>query len=53
VSVEKKQATEKKKVYGKQVKMVEINFLCVHQLYRDKRLAPALITGSKNILLAK
>lgn len=30
-------------VYGKVVKMVEINFLCVHKKLRDKRLAPVLI----------
>jgi glycylpeptide N-tetradecanoyltransferase len=31
------------RVYEKSVKMVEINFLCVHKLYRDKRIAPVLI----------
>jgi len=30
-------------VRGKQLKMVEINFLCVHKKLRDKRLAPLLI----------
>jgi glycylpeptide N-tetradecanoyltransferase len=30
-------------VYGRPTKMVEINFLCVHQKLRDKRLAPILI----------
>ena len=30
-------------VYGKQVPMVEINFLCVHKKLRDNRLAPVLI----------
>ncbi len=38
-------------VYGKKVKMVEINFLCVHKQYRDKRLAPALITGAARWIL--
>jgi glycylpeptide N-tetradecanoyltransferase len=28
---------------GKQVEMVEINFLCVHKKLRSKRLAPVLI----------
>lgn len=27
----------------RQLKMVEINFLCVHKKLRDKRLAPLLI----------
>jgi glycylpeptide N-tetradecanoyltransferase len=31
------------RVYDAQIKMVEINFLCVHKQYRDKRLAPVLI----------
>ena len=31
------------KVYDKVMKMVEINFLCVHQNIRNKRLAPILI----------
>lgn len=30
-------------IYDKVVKMVEINFLCVHKVLRDKRLAPVLI----------
>eukprot|EP01117_Protostelium_nocturnum_P004656 TRINITY_DN1686_c0_g1_i2.p1 TRINITY_DN1686_c0_g1~~TRINITY_DN1686_c0_g1_i2.p1 ORF type:complete len:330 (+),score=65.70 TRINITY_DN1686_c0_g1_i2:498-1487(+) len=30
-------------VYQKTIKMVEINFLCVHKRLRDKRLAPVLI----------
>jgi len=30
-------------VYSKPIKMVEINFLCVHKKLRDKRLAPVLI----------
>lgn len=30
-------------VYGKQLKVVEINFLCVHKKLRSKRLAPVLI----------
>jgi len=30
-------------VRGKEVQMVEINFLCVHKKLRDKRLAPLLI----------
>ncbi|KAG5681210.1 hypothetical protein PVAND_010666 [Polypedilum vanderplanki] len=30
-------------VYGKKVKVVEINFLCVHKKLRSKRLAPVLI----------
>jgi glycylpeptide N-tetradecanoyltransferase len=30
-------------VFGKQVKMCEINFLCVHKALRSKRLAPQLI----------
>lgn len=30
-------------VFGRKIKMVEINFLCVHQKLRDKRLAPILI----------
>eukprot|EP00457_Paulinella_chromatophora_P005326 gb/GEZN01005343.1/.p1 GENE.gb/GEZN01005343.1/~~gb/GEZN01005343.1/.p1 ORF type:complete len:482 (+),score=82.73 gb/GEZN01005343.1/:28-1473(+) len=30
-------------VHGKRVRMVEINFLCVHKKLRDKRLAPVLI----------
>jgi glycylpeptide N-tetradecanoyltransferase len=30
-------------VYDKLVPMIEINFLCVNKLYRDKRLAPVLI----------
>jgi glycylpeptide N-tetradecanoyltransferase len=30
-------------IYGKEQKMVEINFLCVNKTYRDKRLAPVLI----------
>ena len=41
--------------YGKEVPMVEINFLCVHKSLREKRLAPTLIseitrrTNLKNI----
>merc|ERR1712054_404645 len=41
--------------YGKEVAMVEINFLCVHKTLRSKRLAPLLIseitrrTNLKNI----
>ncbi|XP_054168652.1 glycylpeptide N-tetradecanoyltransferase 2-like [Oppia nitens] len=31
------------KVYDKQIKMVEINFLCVHKKLRSKRMAPVLI----------
>lgn len=31
------------KVYEKEVKMVEINYLCVHKKLRDKRVAPVLI----------
>merc|ERR1719270_1710159 len=31
------------RVYDKTVKMVEINFLCVHKRLRSKRLAPVLI----------
>lgn len=31
------------KVYDKQLKVVEINFLCVHKKLRSKRLAPVLI----------
>lgn len=31
------------KVYDKHVKMVEINFLCVHKKLRSKRVAPVLI----------
>ncbi|CAF0751852.1 unnamed protein product [Brachionus calyciflorus] len=31
------------KVYDKTVKMVEINYLCVHKKLRDKRVAPVLI----------
>ena len=31
------------RVRGRAVPMVEINFLCVHEKYRDKRIAPALI----------
>ena len=31
------------KVYDKNIKMVEINFLCVHESLRNKRLAPVLI----------
>ncbi len=31
------------RVYDAIMPMVEINFLCVHKLYRDKRLAPLLI----------
>lgn len=31
------------KVYEKQLKVVEINFLCVHKKLRSKRLAPVLI----------
>ncbi len=31
------------KVYDKEVKMVEINFLCVHKKLRSKRVAPVLI----------
>lgn len=31
------------RVYKKQVKVVEINFLCVHKKLRSKRLAPVLI----------
>jgi glycylpeptide N-tetradecanoyltransferase len=31
------------RVYDKQVKVVEINFLCVHKKLRSKRLAPVLI----------
>jgi glycylpeptide N-tetradecanoyltransferase len=31
------------RVYGKEVQMVEINFLCVHKKLRDKRLAPMMI----------
>lgn len=31
------------KVYDKEVKLVEINFLCVHKKLRSKRLAPLLI----------
>jgi glycylpeptide N-tetradecanoyltransferase len=31
------------KVYHQDVKMVEINFLCVHKRLREKRLAPVLI----------
>jgi len=30
-------------IYDKVIKMVEINFLCVHKKLRDKRLAPVLI----------
>jgi len=30
-------------VHGKNIEMVEINFLCVHKKLRDKRLAPVLI----------
>jgi len=30
-------------VQGQTVKMVEINFLCVHKKLRSKRLAPVLI----------
>jgi len=30
-------------VYDRQIKMVEINFLCVHKKLRSKRLAPVLI----------
>eukprot|EP01098_Paradermamoeba_levis_P004578 TRINITY_DN1959_c0_g1_i4.p1 TRINITY_DN1959_c0_g1~~TRINITY_DN1959_c0_g1_i4.p1 ORF type:complete len:155 (-),score=25.66 TRINITY_DN1959_c0_g1_i4:24-488(-) len=30
-------------VYGKEIDMVEINFLCVHKKLRAKRLAPLLI----------
>lgn len=30
-------------VYGRKVKVVEINFLCVHKKLRSKRLAPVLI----------
>jgi len=30
-------------VYDKEIKMVEINFLCVHKKIRSKRLAPVLI----------
>jgi len=30
-------------IYGKELKMVEINFLCVHQKLRTNRLAPVLI----------
>ncbi|KAI3652915.1 hypothetical protein MP228_002340 [Amoeboaphelidium protococcarum] len=30
-------------IYGKSVKMVIINFLCVHKILRSKRLAPVLI----------
>lgn len=33
----------KVRVYDKQVKVVEINFLCVHKKLRAKRLAPVLI----------
>lgn len=42
-------------VYDKTIKMVEINFLCVHKKLRSKRLAPVLIkeitrrVNSKNI----
>mmetsp|Transcript_155564 Transcript_155564/g.282953 ORF Transcript_155564/g.282953 Transcript_155564/m.282953 type:complete len:497 (+) Transcript_155564:189-1679(+) len=42
-------------VYDKTIKMVEINFLCVHKRLRSKRLAPVLIkeitrrVNSKNI----
>jgi glycylpeptide N-tetradecanoyltransferase len=31
------------KVYDKNVKMVEINYLCVHKKLRSKRVAPVLI----------
>ena len=31
------------KVYDKEVKMVEINYLCVHKKLRSKRVAPVLI----------
>ncbi len=31
------------RVFDKLVSMVEINFLCVNKLYRDKRIAPVLI----------
>jgi glycylpeptide N-tetradecanoyltransferase len=31
------------KVYEKEVKMVEINYLCVHKKLRAKRVAPVLI----------
>eukprot|EP00741_Cyanophora_paradoxa_P024458 tig00022075_g23615.t1 len=33
----------KVRVYNKEVRMVEINFLCVHKKLRSKRLAPVLI----------
>jgi len=33
----------KLRIKGKMVKMVEINFLCVHNKVRDRRLAPVLI----------
>ena len=31
------------KIYDKVIKMIEINFLCIHQSIRNKRLAPILI----------
>lgn len=31
------------RVYDKKVKVVEINYLCVHKTVRSKRLAPVLI----------
>ena len=33
----------KMSVNGKEIKMAEINFLCVHKKLRTKRLAPVLI----------
>ncbi|EFC44410.1 glycylpeptide N-tetradecanoyltransferase 2, partial [Naegleria gruberi] len=37
------QQAESEEKFDKNVKMVEINFLCVHKKLRDKRLAPLLI----------
>ncbi len=31
------------RVYGREIKMAEINFLCVHKKLRSRRVAPVLI----------